>query len=492
MEEKAQPSVAFYPSVTEHVAGVPSVKHRMAEITRKIDRRIMPFMLLCYLCQFLDKVLINYANVMGLSTSLSLGPNDFPWLSTALFIGYAASEFFQGYLLQKFPIAKVLGLNVVLWGVNITATAGAKNFAGAVALRAILGVFEAVISPALVLITAQWYTKRQATPRTGLWYCGLGLGQISGGLVSFAAQHGSTQPPFEGWRVMFTAVGAFNILIGVLVTVLLPSNISEAMFLSELDKSILRHELVRDQSGNGRKVFRIAGMAEALRDTQIWLLFFAVIFMTLPSGIITTFSATLIRGFGYDAKQAALLNIPSGAVSILATLLSTFSILYEFPRWLAICLLMVPSLIGAGLMSFYPSSQTGSLAGIYLINFNVAPVALVYALVGANTQGYTKKVTANAMVAIAFSIANIIGPQTFRAEDAPEYFPAKIIVLVAGVLVVLFSIAVRLLYGMRNKKTRTVREAELRAIDRRLTLVREDEENSDQTDRTNPSFVYVY
>ncbi|GAW20973.1 hypothetical protein ANO14919_104860 [Xylariales sp. No.14919] len=491
MKEKSQPNLASS-ALTGHVDSVASMKHGMAEITRKIDRHILPLMLLCYLCQFLDKALINYANIMGLSTSLRLRPDEFPWLSTSLYIGYAASEFIQGYLLQKYPIAKVLGLNVVLWGVSVTATAGVQNFAGAVAVRTFLGVFEAVISPALVLMTAQWYTKKQATPRTGLWYCGLGLGQITGGFISFAAQHGPTTPPFEGWRVIFAAVGVFNILIGVLVTVFMPSDIDEAKFLSENDKSLLRHKLLRDQSGNGRKVFRFAGILEALRDVQVWLLFFAVIFLTLPSGIITTFSATLIRGFGYDAKQAALLNVPSGVVSIIATLLSTFSILYDFPRWLAICLLMVPSLVGAGLLSFYTSSQAGSLAGIYLINFTVAPLALFYALVGSNTQGYTKKVTANAMIAIAFSIANIISPQTFRAKDAPGYIPAKITVLVAVVLVVLTTVAIRVLYGVRNEKTLGAREAELRTIDGGQTLLGKEEEMMDQTDRTNPSFVYVY
>jgi hypothetical protein len=330
------------------------------------------------------------------------------------------------------------------------------------------------------MITSQWYTRRQATPRTGIWYCGLGLGQTIGGLISFAAQHGP-RTGFESWRIMFVAVGCFNLIIGTLVAFWMPSSIDQAKFLNEEEKTTLKRALAADQSGNGAKVFRASGIWDALKDLQVWLLFLNTILIVIPSGIITTFSATLIRGFGYDTKQAALLNMPSGVVSIFATLLSTFAILYSFPRTLAICLLMVPTIIGAGLMSFYSSSQAGSLAGIYLINFDVAPLALIYALVGANIRGYTKKVTTNVIIALGFSIANIIGPQTFQAKDAPKYLPAKITVFAVCGSSVVVSILLRILYGVRNSKGWVSRDTH------------EGAEVSDElTDRDDPNFFYVY
>lgn len=161
-----------------------------AAIYRKIDRRIVPLAFLAYFLQFLDKVIINYANIMGFSQDLGFKGQDFSWMATAFFIAFAVAEFPQGVLLQKFPAAKVLGVNILLWGVTICCTAAVQNFPGAVAVRTLLGCFEAVISPALIIITAGFYTKGQATPRYGLWYCGLGAGQIFGGLISFAAQHG--------------------------------------------------------------------------------------------------------------------------------------------------------------------------------------------------------------------------------------------------------------------------------------------------------------
>ncbi|KZZ95544.1 Major facilitator superfamily domain, general substrate transporter [Moelleriella libera RCEF 2490] len=465
----------------------------LRRVVRKVDWAIMPLMFLCYFLQFLDKVLINYANIMGISKSLKFGDgNDFSWMATAFFIGYAVAEFPQGYLIQRFPVTKVLGVNVILWGVVICCTTAAQDFPGVTAVRTLLGMFEAVITPALIMITSQWYTKRQATPRTGIWYCGLGVGQAVGGLISFAAQHGSTTSTFESWRIMFVSVGAFNLLVGMAVTFWLPNGIRQAKFLTEDEKSLLKTSLARDQAGNGRKVFQMRGLREAATDVQVWLLCLNTILIVIPSGIITTFSATLIAGFGYKPKTAALLNMPSGVVSVFSTLVGTCAILYDFPRWLAINLLLIPTLIGAGLMSFYSKSQAGALAGIYLINFDVAPLALIFSLVGANTQGYTKKVATNAAIAICFSLANIIGPQTFRKQDAPQYVPAKITVfgVCGGAMVV--TTMLRLLYGWRNRRSEAARKAELELYEECTANEDLQRRDKDLTDRTNPTFRYVY
>src|SRR6187402_332284 len=119
-------------------------------------------------------------------------------------------------LLQKFPVSRVLGFNIILWGITVACTSACSSFGSLLAVRIILGSLEAVISPALVLITSAWYQRKEASPRYGIWYCGLGGGQILGGILSFAFQH-VTNTSFQGWRMMFVVVGAINMAIGALV-----------------------------------------------------------------------------------------------------------------------------------------------------------------------------------------------------------------------------------------------------------------------------------
>ncbi|KAK8011028.1 major facilitator superfamily domain-containing protein [Apiospora arundinis] len=466
------------------------------QLYRKIDFRIIPLMFLCYFFQFLDKVVVNYANVMGLQKSLGMHGQDFSWMATAFFMSYALAEFAQATLLQRFPVSKVLGLNVCVWGLALCCSAVVRNFAGLLALRVLLGACESVVAPALVLVTSAWYTKRQACARTGLWYCSIGVAQILGGLVSFVAQHGSAdndiaKGAFGGWRIMFLAVGAFNLLVAVAVLMWLPDTVDAARFLTPGEKAFVQATLALDQGGNGRQVFRPRALVESLADPAVWLLFFIVVLTVIPSGVIVTFSATLINGFGYTAKQSALLNMPSGVVSIVATLLSTFAILRGVPRWLSILAMLVPTMIGAGLMSFW-KGQGGSLAGIYLLNFTVAPMALVFSMVGSNTSGYTKKVTAFATLAIAFSIANIIGPQTFQSHEAPGYISAKITLLATNGAAIFVTLLLRILYGRRNRKTEKARNEQLAAVARGETAVESLIDDEDLTDRKNPAFRYVY
>ncbi|KAL4925534.1 putative MFS transporter [Aspergillus undulatus] len=422
-------------------------------LLRRIDWRILPIMFLAYFLQFLDKVCLNYANVMGIQSDLGMSGNDFSWLATAFFIAYGVAELPQGILLQRYPVTKVLGCNILVWGVTICCSAAAQKYADILALRILLGMTEAVIASALTIYTSMWYTRREATPRFGLWYCGLGTGQILGGLISFGAQHAPANLSLSGWRIMFLVIGLVNVTAGFLVLFVLPSSLSRATFLNQSEKERLEDRLRADSAGVGKKIFHGDSIWTTLIDPQSWLLMLLTILTVIPSGVIVTYSSILIRGFGYTAKESALLNTPSGVVSIASTIASTYAIRRGYARWLAINVLLVPTLLGACLMSFLPeSNQAGLLVGIYMVNTTVAPTVLIFTWTGANFKRYTGKVTGCAMISVGFSIANIIGPQTFQARDAPDYIPAKITIVVTNAVAIGLCTGLRVLYGMRNRK----------------------------------------
>jgi sugar phosphate permease len=69
-----------------------------------------------YFLQYLDKTLINYANVMGLQEDTNTNAAQFSYLAMIFYVSYLVSEIPQGYLMQRFPTAKYLGIQVILWG----------------------------------------------------------------------------------------------------------------------------------------------------------------------------------------------------------------------------------------------------------------------------------------------------------------------------------------------------------------------------------------
>ncbi|KAK5946824.1 hypothetical protein PMZ80_000968 [Knufia obscura] len=463
----------------------------LKRLRRKIDWYIVPIMFLCYTMQFVDKVSLNYAAVMALPKDLKLQGNEFTNAATSFFISYLIAEIPNGYILNKVPAGKWLGANVMLWGIATACTAAAHNYQSLLAARVFLGIFEAAIAPSLMLISSQYYTKSEQAPRFSFWYCGLGIGQIAGGAVSYGFQQ-LENPSFQGWRVMFVVLGVVTAVIGIVTALIIPDSPMAAQFLSEVEKVALLKHVSVNKTGVQNMHFKPKHALEAFADIQIWLLTLITVLISISSGVITTYSTTLIKNIGYTPPQAALLNMPSGIVSIFATLLVGYGVRFmpSGQRWAWIVFCCVPGIMGGALMSFLPSGKTnankpGLLAGIYLINFVVATLIVLYQWVASNVAGSTKRVVSMALVSAAFSVGNIVGPQTFQAKDAPQYIPAKIIVLAtqaagAAVTVALFAYY-RYANGQKEKREAVMNE-----------ISTEKSQWDNLTDKENVKFRYVY
>ena len=323
----------------------------------------------------------------------------------------------------------------MLWGIATGCAAAAKGYGSLLAARIILGLFEAAIAPCLTLISSQWYTKSEQAPRFSFWYCGLGAGQILGGLISFGFQK-VTHASLESWRIMFIFLGVITVVIGIAVLIWLPDSPLTAKFLSQEEKSAILAHVAQNQTGTETRAFKRQHLTELLCDVQFWLFALMTALPSISSGVVTTYSAILISQIGFKPDAAALLNMPSGVVSILATLIAGFGVRYSKSgnRWLWVVLCCLPGTLGGGLMAFLPSkpphaNKAGLLAGIYLINFIVPVVAIILQWAASNIAGHTKRTVSIALIASAFSLGNIVGPQTFQAKDAPDYIRAKITLL---------------------------------------------------------------
>jgi MFS family permease len=457
----------------------------LTALRRKIDWHIVPLMFLCYTLQFLDKVILNYANVMGLQKDLNMGGNDFSNVATFLFVGLLCFEVPNIYFLQTVPAAKWLGLNVILWGTATACGAAATNYQTLLVSRIFLGIFEATIAPSLMLISSQWYTKSEQAPRFSFWYTGLGIGQIVGGLVSYGFQHMGPDARLSGWRTMFVVLGVVTVIVGSCVVLFLPDTPMKARWLSNNEKVALLKHVSVNQTGIENRKFRAREIVEALMDPQLYLLLISVVLLSVSSGVVTTYSATLIRNLKYDSKQSALMNTPSGAVSIFFTMFVGFGIRLQSHRWAFIIACIIPAIIGGALMSFLPTdNRAGILAGIYLVNAVVAPLAVFYNWTVANIGGSTKRAFAAAVISGSFSLGNIIGPQTFQAKDAPEYRPAKLAVMGTQAACAFTTFLLFLYYVWQNKKRTSDGEHE--------EAYMSPEAWANMTDKENKTFRYAY
>ncbi|KIM92207.1 hypothetical protein PILCRDRAFT_300 [Piloderma croceum F 1598] len=256
-----------------------------------------------------------------------------------------------------------------------------------------------------------------------------------------------------------------------------------AKWLSDAEKAAAIQRVAANQTGIKNMHFKWSHLKELAFDVQIWLLVVLIALISICSGVITTYSATVIRNFGYSSPQAALLNMPSGLVSIASAIIAGYFVGRQSNRWLWISMLCVPAVLGA-LMSFLPATNKGGhLAGIYLVNTITPTLVLVYSWVVANVAGHTKRVFAAALISAAFCIGSIIGPQTFQAKDAPEYIPAKIAVLATQSAAIMIAITARLYYEWQNSRR-----------EKMVTLQKttKNVEWMNFTDKENMTFRYQY
>ncbi|KAF4342253.1 Unsaturated glucuronyl hydrolase [Fusarium beomiforme] len=145
------------------------------ELFWTVNKRILACMLGTYFCQSLDKGTLGFSSVMNIREDANLHGQQFSWLGTILYMGVLVGEYPTNFLLQKLPVGKYLSTNVFSWGVVIACSAAAKDFAGLMVVRFLLGLFASCVQPAFIIMTSMWYTKREQSILTSIWYCMTGI-----------------------------------------------------------------------------------------------------------------------------------------------------------------------------------------------------------------------------------------------------------------------------------------------------------------------------
>lgn len=108
----------------------------------------------------------------------------------------------------------------------------------------------------------------------------------------------------------------------------------------------------------------------------------------------------------------------------------------------------------------------------------------------ANTAGNTKKTVQYSILYIGYAVGNLIGPQTFRAEQAPAYTGGFVAMLVCYCICVLLMAAYWFLASALNR-----RRVAAESVVQREDGVASDEDMvdafADRTDFEQRSFKYT-
>ncbi|CAD6444249.1 05995047-e79e-49fe-940b-0374692c42c8 [Sclerotinia trifoliorum] len=392
-------------------------------VLRKIDIRLMPILFVTYMLQYLDKNSINFSSVYGLQKGTHLVGQQYPWLSSIFYFGYLFFQFPSGYFLQRLPIGKFLSLTTIAWGVILITTPACVSFGGIATNRFLLGAVEATVNPGFVLLMSMWYTSAEQPLRLETYYCTNGIATMFGGLIGYAIGHITTGLP--KWMYVFLIFGALSIFWGIISLLILPDLPSTAKFLTPHERLIAINRVASNRQGVKNHHFQPYQAWQTLRDPKTWILFVMAVGAQIPNSALTSFTSIIVKTFGFDTLGTQYLQIPGGAVQFLALIAGGY-ICTKFPRN-SRCITMIVAnticILGSGLLVGLPSSNKwGRLVALWLCYFQGLGFSMSLTMVSSNVAGYTKKQLTAAVLFTGYCVGNIIGPQTFIAAEAREFF----------------------------------------------------------------------
>ncbi|KAI5451875.1 hypothetical protein NCC49_001177 [Naganishia albida] len=480
-------------------------------IRKAIDRHILPILIWVYWLQILDKSLLGYASVFGLQADAGLKGKQYSFIGSMAPIAQICWLPFSSYLIVRVPSRPLMAILVLGWGAACIGMGFSKSYATLCATRFLLGLFEAAVLPLFSIITSQWYRRSEQPLRVAMWYGTNGLATILGSAGSYALGHAKPKGIYS-WQLIFIVAGALTVVTPILIWMRLDSDIEHARFLSPEDRLKAVERVRANKTGTGSNQYKWPQVLEAFLEPKTWLWIAMSLAVNVGASVTNVFGPLIISGMGFDKYKTTLLNIPFGAMQLLAIVVSSYAA-YKFrvkSAILAAC--MVPVVVG--LVMLYTLSRKNSgplLVAYYFLALIFAANPLLVSWIMSNTAGTTKKSVTMMNYNIGSSAGNIIGPLLFSAKDKPMYKPglkATMGIFIGLMVMIGLQAAVLFISNKRKEKERVRLGMSAKVIDTSMdvkfsTAPRPEgmEEGTDEstgepvdddmTDKKQVKFVYV-
>lgn len=154
-------------------------------------------------------------------------------------------------------------------GIVATCQAATQNWQGLMALRFLLGVFEAGFGPGVPYLLSFFYRRHELGLRCGLFLAAAPLANTFAGALAYGITSGHSK--LANWRLLFLVEGIPTLLGATLAWFFLPDHPSSARFLTDEEKEVARARGLR-RSGDAERVRGIVwkDIGLTLLDPKAW------------------------------------------------------------------------------------------------------------------------------------------------------------------------------------------------------------------------------
>ncbi len=370
---------------------------------RKIAFRLMPFLMLCYFCAYLDRVNVGFAKLQMMS-DLQFSEAVYGLGAGIFFIGYFLCEVPSNIVLHKVGARRWIARIMITWGILSGCFAFVQTEWQFYTLRFLLGVAEAGLAPGLLLYLTYWFPSYRRARMTVLWFIAIPIsGMIGGPLSGLIMDRMSGVHGWFGWQWMFVIEAIPTVIVGLLVLAVLKDSVQDANWLTQDEKNLVKQELAQDnQHKEGH-----ASVKEFIADKRLWLLAGIYFCVVMGQYAITFWLPTLIRNSGISDNWhiGLLTSLPYMCAIVVMILAGRSGDHFQERRWH----LIIPMCAGAIALTFatlFASNQTLSLICLCIAASGVLTASSLFWMLPTNFLG---GVSAAAGIAAVNSFANLAG-----------------------------------------------------------------------------------
>lgn len=238
----------------------------------RITRRIIPFLFLCYIFAFIDRVNVGFAKLQ-MQQDLGISDAVYGIAAGIFFIGYFFFEVPCNIALQKIGAKFWLGPIMIVWGLVSACTMLVKTAGEFYLVRFLLGVVESGFFPGVILYLTFWYTSKHRAKMVAAFMTAVPLAGVIGGPISgWILEKMSSAGGLRGWQWLYLVEAVPSLLAGIATVFFLHDSPHKAKWLQEREKTLLLLRLAEDEE---RKKLAAPGhftLADAFRSSKTWLL----------------------------------------------------------------------------------------------------------------------------------------------------------------------------------------------------------------------------
>jgi ACS family tartrate transporter-like MFS transporter len=362
--------------------------------------RLLPFLFLLYIVNYLDRTSVAYA-ALGMSRDLGFSDRVFGLGVGVFFIGYLALQVPGSLLAEQWSARKTIAGSLAIWGSLTALTALVHTPMQLYLARFVLGLAEASFFPGVMVYLSHWFIQRDRAKATGNFLAAIPLSMLIGSPVAgwIVGHHWLG---IAGWRWLFVLEGLPAVVLGAIAWGWLRDWPRDAAWLAPEQQDWITRELEAEKPVDRRGV----SMLETLRSGRVWLLGTVAFLDYLPGYAAMYWMPTLLKrqtGLS-DARVGSLLAIPF-AVALVAILFNGWHSDRQLERrWHAAVPMLCAAAGAVGLVVLPPSLAT-TLAMFSLMILCLAYLPVFWAI---PTEILSETAAAGA-VGVASTIANIAG-----------------------------------------------------------------------------------